>query len=162
MMNSEALSKKLAAPSNWLVVAFLILSAIGFADATYLTVKYFLGTPVACSILKGCEQVTTSHYSLFFGQPVALFGSIYYLAVLLLTAIYFETKKRFFFTIANILTLFGFLISLRFVYLQVFVIKAICIYCMTSAASSTLLFILSLFSFKKKENGEIKTETIPE
>ncbi len=153
MENSKILSNKPAAVSNWLPIAFLILGAIGFADATYLTTQHFLGMPVACAILKGCEQVTTSHYSLFFGQPVALFGSIYYFSVLVLTALYFQTQKRLFFTFANILTLFGFLISLRFVYLQLFVIGAICIYCMTSAASSTLLFILSLISFKKKKSA---------
>ncbi len=156
MTNLETSSSKPAAVSSWLVLAFFILAAIGFVDATYLAVEYFLGTPVSCSILKGCEEVTTSHYSKFFGQPVALFGSIYYLTVILLTAIYFETKKRLFFTFANILTLLGFLISMRFVYLQVFVIKAICIYCMASATSSTLLFALSIFSFKKpKSNPQI-------
>jgi uncharacterized membrane protein len=136
---------------NWLLFSFIILAAIGFADATYLTVEYFAGTPVTCSILKGCEQVTTSHYSLFFGQPVALLGSLYYLSILILTAIYFQTRQKSFFLLANILTFFGFLISLRFVYLQVFVIRALCIYCMTSAGTSTLLFILSLVSLKKKK-----------
>jgi uncharacterized membrane protein len=161
MKISEVSSNKPEALSNWLILAFLILAAIGFADATYLTVKYFLGTPVACSILKGCEEVTTSHYSKVFGQPVALFGSIYYLAVLLLTAIYFETRKRLFFIFANILTVFGFLISLRFVYLQVFIIKALCIYCMVSAGTSTLLFTLSLFSLKKKKPTAETLNNIP-
>ncbi len=161
MTNLETSSNKPTGPSNLLLIFFLLLAAIGFADATYLSVEYFLGTPVACSILKGCEVVTTSHYSLFFGIPVALFGSIYYFSVLVLTAIYFQTRQRFFFYLANFLTFFGFLISLRFVYLQIFVIHAICIYCMTSATSSTLLFILSLVSLRKKEITTPPTEIAP-
>ncbi len=162
MKNLEAFYNKLAAPSNLFLFAFLGLAAIGFADATYLTVKYFIGAPVTCAILKGCEQVTTSHYSLVFGQPVALAGALYYLSVLILTAIYLENKNKLFFLLANILTLFGFLVSARFVYLQIFVIKALCIYCMVSASTSTLLFGLSLFSLKKKiatnETGSPSTE----
>lgn len=151
MKNLEAFYSKLVVPSNLLLFVFLGLAAIGFADATYLTVKYFIGAPVTCAILKGCEQVTTSQYSLVFGQPVALAGSLYYLSVLLLTAIYLENKNRVFFLLANILTLFGFLVSMRFVYLQIFVIKALCIYCMVSASTSTLLFGLSLSSLRKKK-----------
>ena len=158
MKNLEAFYNKLAAPSNLFLFTFLGLAAIGFADATYLTVKYFIGAPVTCAILKGCEQVTTSHYSLIFGQPVALFGSLYYLSVLILTAIYIENRNRLFFLLANLLTLFGFLVSARFVYLQVFIMKALCIYCMVSASTSTLLFGMSLFSLKKKK---VTNETEP-
>ncbi|OGH92606.1 MAG: hypothetical protein A2534_00175 [Candidatus Magasanikbacteria bacterium RIFOXYD2_FULL_39_9] len=160
MKNLEAFSKQLVAPSNLFLFAFLGLAAIGFADATYLTVKYFIGAPVTCAILKGCEQVTTSHYSLFFGQPVALAGSLYYLSVLLLTAIYLESKNRTFFLLANILTFFGFLVSARFVYLQIFVIKALCIYCMVSATTSTLLFSMSLFSLRKNKNTSLQEQEI--
>lgn len=160
MKNLETFYSKLAAPSNLLAFAFLGLAAIGFADATYLTVKYFIGAPVTCAILKGCEQVTTSHYSQVFGQPVALAGSLYYLSVLILTAIYLESKNKLFFVLANLLTFFGFLVSARFVYLQIFVIKALCIYCMVSATTSTLLFVLSLSSLRKKKEIEpIKIET---
>ncbi len=151
MKNLEALSNKLAEPSKLFLFAFLGLAAAGFADATYLTVKYFIGATVTCAILKGCEQVTTSHYSLVFGQPVALAGSLYYLSVLILTAIYLESRNRSFFLLANLLTFFGFLVSLRFVYLQVFVIGALCLYCMISATISTLLFSMSLLSLKKRK-----------
>lgn len=150
MNESETLSTEPKGLPTWLIFSFLIISALGFIDATYLTAKHFLGEPITCSILHGCEQVTTSRFSLFLGQPVALFGSLYYLTVMVLAAIYLQTKKVLFFRIAAILVTLGFLASLRFVYLQLFVIKAICIFCMGSAITSTLLFILSLLSLKKK------------
>lgn len=149
MMTSEVSFNKPAAISNWLPIAFLILGAIGFIDATYLTTQHFLGTPVACSILKGCEQVTTSPYSIIFGIPVALLGSIYYLAILILSVIYLDSKKINILNIIAKITPLGFLASLYFVYLQIFVIKAICLYCMGSAATSTLLFILGMIYLAK-------------
>lgn len=144
MTNSETSSNKPAAPSNWLLFLFPALSAVGFADATYLTVKHFLGTPIPCSILKGCEQVTNSQYAVVFGIPVALLGSFYYLTILVLAAIYFDSRRPAVLKLLAYLTPFGFLASLWFVYLQIFVIKAICLYCMISATTSTILFILGM------------------
>ena len=43
--------------------------------------------------------------------------------------------------------------SLIFVWLQLFVINAICFYCMVSAATSTLLFILGIILWKKLKNA---------
>ncbi len=155
MTNLEASLNKPAVPSDggrgrqaaipkWLPFCFLIFSAIGFADATYLTVKHFLGTPIPCAILQGCEQVTNSQFATIFGVPVALLGSGYYLTVLILTVIYLDTRKVFAIKLAASLTIFGFLASLWFIFLQVFIIKAICLYCMVSAATSTLLFIIGM------------------
>ncbi len=155
-MTSEVLSNKPAAPSNWLPITFLIVSAIGFADATYLTTKHFLGTPVACSILKGCEQVTTSPYSTIGGVPVALLGSLYYLTILILSVVYLDSRKNNILNIIAKITPLGFLASLYFVYLQIFVIKAICLYCMGSAITSTILFILGVNYLAKHQK---KTES---
>ena len=145
----ETNQPKPSAPRRWLVVCLLILSAFGFIDATYLTSKHFLGSPITCSILHGCEQVTTSVYSLVLGLPVALFGSLFYLTVLILSAVYLQNQKKLPLIIITLLSTLAFLVSLRFVYLQLFIIKAICIFCMGSATTSTLLFILSLASLKK-------------
>lgn len=176
MKTSEASSNRPALPtngslgrpaalSNWLPVAFLIVSAFGFADATYLTTQHYLGLPVACSILEGCEQVTTSPYSLIFGIPIALLGSLFYLTILILSVIYLDSKKIKFLNLITKITPFGFLASLYFVYLQVFVIKAICLWCMGSAITSTLLFIFSLVFLLRRpdanpDNNIIEHETI--
>jgi len=131
------------------------LGAAGFIDATYLTVKHFLGGPIPCSILKGCEQVTTSQYATVFGVPVALLGSFYYLTILILAAIYFDSRKPAVLKLLASLTPFGFLASLYFVYLQIFIIKAICLYCMVSATTSTILFILGMVYLMKHRKQKI-------
>ncbi len=165
MKTSEALSNKPVAQSNKLLFFFPILGAAGFADATYLTVKHFLGGPIPCSILKGCEQVTTSQYSTIFGIPVALLGSFYYLTILVLAVIYFDSRKPSVLKLLACLTPVGFLASMAFVYLQIFVIKAICLYCMVSATTSTILFILGMIYLAKQNHSsksEITLEKIPD
>lgn len=155
MTNSKTLLIK---PSkvipNWLLFALIAVSIIGFSDATYLTVKHYSHTAITCAIGEGCETVTTSRYSTLFGLPISLFGSVYYLTILLLLIGYFDTKKTGLLKLAARFSVVGFIVSLGLVYLQIFVIKAICFYCMMSATSSLIIFVLGLVVLKltNKEN----------
>ena len=136
----------------WLVLAFVVFSFGGFLDATYLAAKYYLGEPVVCSLLNGCEKVTTSQYAAVFGIPVALLGTLYYLTIFILTIIYIDGRKEKIFRFAARLTPVGFFVSLILIYLQIFVIHALCLYCLISAATSTFLFIFAFFLPKKNED----------
>ena len=132
--------KHLRVPS-WAVGVFLGLAVIGFTDATYLAVEHYMGVVPPCTILKGCDTVTTSQYSTIAGISVALFGSLYYLGLICLS-IYILTSKKF--KLIRYLghwTWLGLLAAIYFTSLQVFVIRAYCIYCLTSALISLIVFI---------------------
>lgn len=148
----KSLKKSLKTPSgiihNWIPHTFLILSLIGFIDASYLTAKHYLGIPLACTVFEDCEKVTTSQYATIGGIPVALLGVIYYLAIFFLTLAFLETKQIKLINFAARLTVVGFLASLWFLYLQAFVLHAFCLYCLISAAISSALFILGIFLLK--------------
>ena len=142
--------------SKGLAIAFLIVSFLGFLDATYLAIEHYRGVVPPCTIVEGCEEVTTSIYSQILGVPVALGGSIFYFAIFIISILKFEQENDKFLKYAAFLTPFGFLSSLWFLYLQLFVINAICIYCMFSLLTSTTLFFLGNFVIKKSrqyENG---------
>jgi uncharacterized membrane protein len=140
-MNSRtSLTRRLGTNLNKLAVFLLIVALFGFADATYLSVKHYSGTPLACSIFEGCEKVTSSRYAVIAGIPLALGGAIYYFVVIILTVAYLDTRKMAVLLMTARLTVVGFLASAWFVYLQLFVIRAICPYCMLSAIASTALF----------------------
>ena len=128
-----------------LLIIFIAVSFIGFIDASYLTVEHYQNAALPCVIFKGCEQVTTSAYSKVFGLPLALYGAMYYLFMFLVSIFYFDTKNELTFKILKYVPVIGFLASAYFVYLQLFVIRAICTYCVISAITSTTLFILSFF-----------------
>lgn len=133
---------------------FLAVSIIGFVDALYLTIEHFRGVVPPCSILKGCEVVTTSSYSVVFGIPVALLGALYYVFFFIFSLAYFDSKKERILSLLSRFSIFGFLASLYFVYLQFFVLKALCIYCMMSATTSTLLFIVGMFYLFRKNSTD--------
>lgn len=144
--------------SQWLALSFLIFSFLGFLDATYLTAQHYLGTIPPCVITTGCETVLTSEHHAILGIPVALIGSLYYLT-LFLFAVFSLDIKREVIRIAAFFTPLGFLASLYFVYLQLFVIKEICSYCIVSAVTSTILFILSLFIIMKASGPRMSSQT---
>lgn len=125
-------------------IFFGIVSALGLLDASYLTYKHYLGGVPPCTI-HGCEVVLTSAQSEFMGIPIALFGALYYIVILLLSLAYLVSKKETVLRYAAYFTPAGFLASAYFVYLQLFVINAICLYCMASATTSTILFILGAY-----------------
>ncbi|MEK9173402.1 MAG: vitamin K epoxide reductase family protein [Patescibacteria group bacterium] len=157
-MNLEpSLSKTALLPkplvSRALAIAFLTIAFLGFLDATYLAVEHFRGVIPPCTIIEGCEKVTTSEYSVILGVPVALLGSIYYFLVIVLSILFFDRKNEKYFLYASYLTIFGLLAAIYFVFIQLVIIKAICIYCMFSALTSTLLFILGLLVVLKSRRS---------
>lgn len=131
-----------------IAIAFIILSAIGFLDATYLTIEHYSGNVPPCAIA-GCEIVLKSGQSAIVGIPVALLGSIYYLIILILSIMFLESGKISILRFVSFFTIIGIIASAYFVYLQLFVIKQICQYCMISAGTSTVLFGMGVYVRKR-------------
>lgn len=140
---------------NWLkknvLLCLLVLALIGFADSAYLTYEHYakILPPCSTSVFVDCGKVLHSKYALVFGIPLALFGVGYYLMQVLLLRVTIVQKNSSLKKYLLILSTAGFLFSLYFVYLQLVILKAICLYCMVSALTSTLLFILSINFFEK-------------
>ena len=127
---------------NIFLLGITLIGFIGFLDSVYLTAKRFIGGPIPCFVFTGCDTVAQSPYALLFGVPLSVIGIFYYLSVILLVVFYFETKQQIAMKMFSLLSVVGFLASIYFIYLQAFVIKAFCFYCILSAVTSTTLFIL--------------------
>lgn len=135
---------------SWLIWALILVSFLGFLDATYLTVSHYTGSALNCTILKGCDVVTTSEYSEIFNIPVALLGMFFYFSMLVLSLLYLDSGHKIILKFIQILGVIGFVMTLWFMFAQTFLIKAFCQYCVVSAITSTILFILSLYVAKYK------------
>jgi uncharacterized membrane protein len=124
-----------------------LLALVGVCVATYLTL-YKLGVigTLSCSI-GSCEQVNTSRWARFLGAPVALWGVGFYLAVLAVaiagTLPQFAESPRIG-TALVAMSGVGVLFSAYLTALELFVIHAICMWCVISAIIVTLIFLLSL------------------
>lgn len=150
MMNSNNLLNRRFLNPKTISIFLVVISFLGFLDAGYLTVKHYTGGQINCyiSIFDSCEKVTSSDYAIVLGIPIALIGALYYLVIFLGVFAYFDTGKEKILMWVSKLTVLGLGTSLILIYLQIFVIKALCIYCMFSALSSTLLFIFGMIMLK--------------
>lgn len=143
------LKKPLGIVPNSLVIFILVIALLGFADSSYLTIEHFRGIIPPCSLAGDCGAVLQSSYSVIFGLPVSLLGSVYYLIVSVGVFSYLDTKKTAILKWILLFTIFGLLASIWFVFLQAFVIKSYCLYCLGSALTSTILFITTIVVFAK-------------
>ncbi|MBI3887756.1 vitamin K epoxide reductase family protein [Candidatus Microgenomates bacterium] len=143
--------------TNWFLIFNLLLITAGIWDTVYLTYEHFANIIPPCpahSVLGSfvdCGRVLQSSYATILGFPVALIGLGYY--IFLLVILRFKPKLML------LITPMALLASLYFLYLQLFVIKAICIYCTFSGLINLVLFILTwstkLFSTLKQKNSSL-------
>lgn len=137
-----------------LLTPFWIIAAtfIGLGDTLYLSYYQWLGITPTCAI-GGCEIVLNSVYSKFMGVPLSYIGLVFYLYMLALAVVvaYDPTGKGTRFAMIAYATI-GLLFSIGFELTQIFVIHAICMYCAISAATTLLLFILSVWHWRATRN----------
>lgn len=149
-------------PLPRLAAVMAILALIGFSDAMFLTVEHFRGAVPPCIGVSGCAAVTTSSYSYIFKIPVALLGAFYYLCVLLGTVSYFDSRRDRLLRHTAFLTPLGFAFSLWFVYVQAFILHAFCTWCLLSAFTSTLLFVMGMLVLRHHKTLREKIASILE
>lgn len=131
-----------------LYAAAALISLVGLADAVYLTVQHLAGRSVPCSVTGGCEEVLTSSYAVMAGIPLAAVGAAAYFTVFSLATLA-AFGYRLPGTLLRPLVAVMVLVSLWLFYLQAFVIRAFCQFCLLSAAITIMLMIVVLLAWKK-------------
>lgn len=122
-----------------------LLSLLGLADALYLTVEHVTGQSVRCTIISGCSEVLSSPYAVVAGVPLAMIGAAAYFTVFSL-AILAIFDYRIAGTLLTPLVVLMFLVSLWLIYLQAFVIREFCQYCLFSALITLALLVVVFIS----------------
>jgi uncharacterized membrane protein len=126
-----------------LILAFLDI--IGLAIALYLSAVELQGGVPVCGPIKGCEEVARSEYSRIGGIPVAVFGVALSLLLLTLAIAWWRTDLYALLLAHYGLSLAGVLFEVYFLYIQVFVLGAVCIWCTSYGLSLVARFVIALF-----------------
>jgi uncharacterized membrane protein len=151
------MSKNITVPSvdaaprlrlNWQRYLIPALALLGVLDSLYLSwVKVVKAQPF-CAGVGDCETVNSSVYSTFNGIPIAYLGVLMYATIFVL-AMWGPRLPSLLATYAPLLifgiSLGGVLYSAYLTYLELYVIEAICVYCVISAILITLIFLASLW-----------------
>ena len=132
-----------------MIIAALALGGVGLA--TYLAM-YKLGMigTLSCSI-GSCETVNLSRWATFLGIPVAVWGLGFYLVlfgVALLGTMEKYANAAWVSTALLLLTGWGVVFSAWLTYLELFVIHAICMFCVMSAILITVTFLVAVLEWR--------------
>lgn len=111
------------------------LAAVGLGIATYLLAVRILGEAPACGPVKGCETVAASEYATVAGVPVALLGVLFSITLLAACLAWWRRGDRRALYVAYGLGLAGIVAVVYLTYLELFVIEAICVWCVSYAVT---------------------------
>jgi uncharacterized membrane protein len=107
-------------------VAAALVASVGVVVAAYLTWAHYRDDSLVCPVGGGCETVQESEYSELLGIPVALIGLIAYSVLFALIAWDAPVARL----AAAAVALTGMVFSGYLLVVQVFVIDALCIWCL--------------------------------
>lgn len=135
----------------------LLLVALAAAGVSgYLSVARLAGEPTVCGPSKGCETVAQSEYSMLFGAlPVAYLGFAFSLVLVVLALVWWRRADRRALLGAYGLLLLGVLFVAYLTYLELFVIKAICVWC--AAFAVTVVVDLGIAGLAMRRSSRAET-----
>lgn len=134
-----------------------LLALVGFFDASYLLVSHFrTDVAMTCPVTgDGCTQVRDSIWSVIppgeQGIPIALIGVCGYVVVCVLSMVALQRDRLGGMSIPLglvALSSVGVAFCIYLVSLQLFVIHAICFWCMVSSVLMPTIWILTLYDWR--------------
>lgn len=120
----------------------LVIAVLGLTVSGYLLFTYQTAGPMVCLSGHGCEAVRASRFAAIFGLPVPLYGVFYYFGLGVLAALGNPAEARRLRLPLRALTGVGLAGSAWLTYLEAFVIKAWCSWCVISAVLAAIAFLL--------------------
>jgi uncharacterized membrane protein len=132
--------------------ASFVLAVAGLINAVYLTWVKLANAYASCLGIGDCELVNQSRFAEFWGQPVALWGALSYLVIVL--ALVAERRlvpareigPLVVFGVSTFWTLYSGYLT----YIEVAVLYAICPYCVLSAVIMTVIWGLSILRLRSQ------------
>ena len=130
---------------RWQSLTTLLLSVYGLGASIYLTITHFEPKALACvsNSQFNCEKVTQSPQSEIFGIPVAMLGLAFFVPMLVLCLpAAWRSAQRWVHLARLILSITGVGMIIYLISAELFVIKAICLWCSSVHIATLALFII--------------------
>lgn len=124
-----------------LLFSFLII--LGLANAVFVSwqkkMLSMFNRPIHCLGKDSCQIVLNSKYASTFGISNDLLGIFYYIVI------FIEVELNKSSSLLLLLTVLAMIFSVRLLYIQVYIIKEWCGWCLISIATNVLIFFTVLF-----------------
>lgn len=134
-------------PEYIIFTLFILLGLAGFFVATYIFVQKNKKKKLICPLRTDCSLVVNSDYSVVGPFRVEVLGMIYYFVILALYTfavfymVWTPLVKQIFITLSGMSALF----SVYLIAIQGLLIRQWCIWCVSSAVISVLMFLLTWY-----------------
>lgn len=149
----------------WPKMVVTLLAVVGLFIAGYLALHetQILSGPLICTTGGSCEDVNNSVYAFWFGIPVSVYGVAGYLAIGLTALLGLRLTGRALLRATNLQLVFasiGLLSSAWFTSVEGFFLHEWCTWCVASAITMTLIFILSIIDRRSVQRVVYEDEPI--
>ncbi len=145
-MATRLKTSKTSNSGKFLYICSVVLAVLGFVDATYLLIYKLTSSPYMCLGSGGCHDVNFSQYSEIGGIPVSVFGMLAFLSIA--GILFFEPRLKLARENGPLvifgISLSGVAFTVYLTWLELYVIHAICPFCIASAIIILLIFILAI------------------
>ena len=130
----------------------VVLTGAALAVALYLAWTKLQGEAPACAVIQGCEAVEKSEYSSFLGIPVAAFGSLGVAMMLAGAGVWWRrADPRGLYAVYG-LGLISLLVLGYLAYLEVAVIHAVCVWCVSFTVLVGLVWLLATYLLYRRSH----------
>ena len=127
-----------------------VFSLAGLMISSFLFYEYNLQSPIICPVGTGCDTVRASPYSYFLGISIPILGILFYLVMTILSVIHAQTTNNLLFRLKLLVSLIGVGFGVYLTSLEIFVIKAICFWCVLSFIISLVILLSVILSHEKR------------
>lgn len=134
-------------------MAVMALAFAGMLVTAYLTYQHYADPGGAfCNVNQyvSCDIVNQSVYAEIFGIPVAILGFLAYTTILVMAISAWKGwHPQPIIRFGTFFTGLGLLFSLYLTYIEFFVLRALCIFCLTQQILIIIIFIIFFMSWRK-------------
>lgn len=122
----------------------LALAALaGLAVSAYLTVIHLQGVLPPCGSAGGCAKVQSSGFAELLGIPISAYGASAYLLIFSFSLL----RSPLAASLALVVSLASFLFTAYLKYVELFVLDALCRWCLVSAVAVSFCLVFSALAF---------------
>jgi uncharacterized membrane protein/glutaredoxin len=153
---------------KWSRPIIAAIAGFGAIVTGYLTIEKLTGGSPACVAqagTRGCNDVLSSPWGTVFGQPLALFGFLAYISMVILALAPLVLKsdnsnqrkqiENYTWWLLLVGAIAMTVFSGYLMYVLAFQIKAICVYCIASALFATSMLVLTILGRTWEDIGQI-------
>jgi len=144
---------------HWIAVTSLALSVLAVGLTAYLTVTHYTDpTALACpdTGIVNCTAVTTSSWSVLFGVPVALLGLLWAAGMATVNSPWaWRSRVQWLAPLRTVMATAGAAMVLYLVYIELFRVDAICLWCTGVHLTAIGLFGVILAARASLSSGRV-------